>query len=208
MRVDGETVEDARRPPRGRSWERSSRRGNGASSASLRLIKPLDSPSRAAIIPRPPERDGSKRSRNSTTGAPSERSGYDPNCLSRRPLARVGGFLLPPRRRQRSLKTQQHAFTSRTLVVASPSRALLVRRWSARGISRRPGSPSRSSLPTSVGQDTLSTSSTGDKLAGLGRQRVLHGEFDPGSGRTLAARLTHASRARTRASALGTAANG
>ena len=36
----------------------------------------------------------------------------------------------------------------------------------------------------------------------------LHGEFDPGSGRTLAARLTHASRARTRASALGTAANG
>jgi thiamine phosphate synthase YjbQ (UPF0047 family) len=26
----------------------------------------------------------------------------------------------------------------------------------------------------------------------------LHGEFDPGSGRTLAARLTHASRARTR----------
>ena len=36
----------------------------------------------------------------------------------------------------------------------------------------------------------------------------LHGEFDPGSGRTLAARLIHASRARTRASALGTAANG
>ena len=36
----------------------------------------------------------------------------------------------------------------------------------------------------------------------------LHGEFDPGSGRTLAARLTHASRARTRPSGLGTAANG
>jgi hypothetical protein len=28
-----------------------------------------------------------------------------------------------------------------------------------------------------------------------GRRRTLHGEFDPGSGRTLAARLTHASRA-------------
>ena len=38
--------------------------------------------------------------------------------------------------------------------------------------------------------------------------RSLHGEFDPGSGRTLAARLTHASRARTGASAPGTAANG
>ena len=38
--------------------------------------------------------------------------------------------------------------------------------------------------------------------------KSLHGEFDPGSGRTLAARLTHASRARTRTSVLGTAANG
>ena len=37
---------------------------------------------------------------------------------------------------------------------------------------------------------------------------ILHGEFDPGSGRTLAVRLTHASRARTRPSGLGTAANG
>ena len=36
----------------------------------------------------------------------------------------------------------------------------------------------------------------------------LHGEFDPGTGRTLAARLTHARRARTRPSGLGTAANG
>ena len=36
----------------------------------------------------------------------------------------------------------------------------------------------------------------------------LHGEFDPGSGRTLAARLTHASRARTGPSGPGTAANG
>ena len=34
------------------------------------------------------------------------------------------------------------------------------------------------------------------------------GEFDPGSGRTLAARLTHASRARTGPSGPGTAANG
>ena len=39
-------------------------------------------------------------------------------------------------------------------------------------------------------------------------QTILHGEFDPGSGRTLAARLTHASRARTSPSGLGTAANG
>src|SRR5918997_5158578 len=37
---------------------------------------------------------------------------------------------------------------------------------------------------------------------------VLHGEFDPGSGRTLAACLTHASGATNRASARGKAANG
>src|ERR1700692_1667181 len=37
---------------------------------------------------------------------------------------------------------------------------------------------------------------------------VLHGEFDPGSGRTLAACLTHASGATNQASAWGRAANG
>jgi hypothetical protein len=42
----------------------------------------------------------------------------------------------------------------------------------------------------------------------LGVAQDLDGEFDPGSGRTLAARLTHASRARTRTSVLGRAANG
>src|SRR4051794_3077955 len=53
--------------------------------------------------------------------------------------------------------------------------------------------------------NSLSASSpSGDEC----RRQVLHGEFDPGSGRTLAARLTHASRARTRTSVLGTAANG
>src|SRR5438552_14604413 len=40
-------------------------------------------------------------------------------------------------------------------------------------------------------------------ISPLEERTILHGEFDPGSGRTLAARLTHASRARTRASALG-----
>ena len=38
--------------------------------------------------------------------------------------------------------------------------------------------------------------------------QVLYGEFDPGSGRTLAACLTHASGATKRASARGRAANG
>src|SRR5918995_6424160 len=36
----------------------------------------------------------------------------------------------------------------------------------------------------------------------------LYGEFDPGSGRTLAVRLTHASRTVNRASARGSVANG
>jgi hypothetical protein len=38
--------------------------------------------------------------------------------------------------------------------------------------------------------------------------QVFHGEFDPGSGRTLAACLTHASGATNQASAWGKAANG
>src|SRR3954469_24781273 len=38
--------------------------------------------------------------------------------------------------------------------------------------------------------------------------QVFHGEFDPGSGRTLAACLTHASGATNQASAWGRAANG
>ncbi len=42
----------------------------------------------------------------------------------------------------------------------------------------------------------------------LAAGEVLHGEFDPGSGRTLAACLTHASGATNRASARGKAANG
>ena len=46
------------------------------------------------------------------------------------------------------------------------------------------------------------------KASACGRKSIFHGEFDPGSGRTLAARLTHASRARTSPSGLGTAANG
>src|SRR5262245_16446740 len=46
------------------------------------------------------------------------------------------------------------------------------------------------------------------RVSGTSRQPVLHGEFDPGSGRTLAARLTHASRARTDPPGSGKAANG
>src|SRR5439155_12045368 len=41
-----------------------------------------------------------------------------------------------------------------------------------------------------------------------GRTSDLYGEFDPGSGRTLAARLTHASRTVNGASAPGSVANG
>ena len=39
-------------------------------------------------------------------------------------------------------------------------------------------------------------------------RKYFHGEFDPGSGRTLAACLTHASGATNQASAWGKAANG
>src|SRR5947209_2320720 len=45
-------------------------------------------------------------------------------------------------------------------------------------------------------------------LCRLGGTSVFYGEFDPGSGRTLAACLTHASGATNQASAWGKAANG
>src|SRR4051794_15461905 len=74
-----------------------------------------------------------------------------------------------------------------------------------------------SQRPASAQQLPLDLSAIVGQLSDLGRfgsardgsiSRDLDGEFDPGSGRTLAARLTHASRARTRASAQGKAANG
>ena len=47
-----------------------------------------------------------------------------------------------------------------------------------------------------------------DSSIGFGRCGDLDGEFDPGSGRTLAACLTHASRTRSRSLLRGTVANG
>src|SRR5206468_2535387 len=47
-------------------------------------------------------------------------------------------------------------------------------------------------------QQTVRTNQTRKRSRPSGRLVDLYGEFDPGSGRTLAARLTHASRARTR----------
>ena len=159
------------------------------------------------------------RSLHLDTGAPSSQSDTTCSRDTRRPLARVGGFLLPHGAcltgacrtgRRRSLKTQQRALETRPL-------AGFAVRWL--GLRENESNPV-SSLPRGR-IDTLSSSSKGDKacrplcLSGsLDRSServgkpVLHGEFDPGSGRTLAARLTHASRARTRPSGLGKAANG
>ena len=47
-----------------------------------------------------------------------------------------------------------------------------------------------------------------DSRTGFGWSGDLDGEFDPGSGRTLAACLTHASRTRSRSLLRGTVANG
>ena len=122
-----------------------------------------------------------------------------------------GGLFVARPPRHRSLKTQQRACATRSDVVPIPS-----------GLPAGGGLTSLpvnlvSTFPVGRGTDAFERRPSRTSLELEGRQQVrpaspgnvfLHGEFDPGSGRTLAARLTHASRARTRASALGTAANG
>ena len=63
-----------------------------------------------------------------------------------------------------------------------------------------------SSQPIPVGGCTRWAS--GLYLYGLGSYSNIYGEFDPGSGRTLAACLTHASRTVKRSLLLGSVANG
>src|ERR671910_728624 len=58
-------------------------------------------------------------------------------------------------------------------------------------------------VPRSEGRTSIKSNGT-DSSVPIG----LYGEFDPGSGRTLAVRLTHASRTVNRASARGSVANG
>ena len=163
-------------------------------SAASRGSVTLDKVSDSATVPRPPERVGVAKSPSSTQLERLQATiGYDQQHELWRPLARVGGFFTPPPVAwHRSLKTQQRAFTSRPRGLA--------------GFGLRVARGSTSSPPT--GGDIFELKLEGEKLAGLGWQTILHGEFDPGSGRTLAARLTHASRARTSPSGLGTAANG
>ena len=109
---------------------------------------------------------------------------------------RVGGFFTR-RPRRWSLKTQQcdHAETSRAKTAAPAT----------------PVRPSSGITSDALGHEALKKTrhpcfGMGDtfelKLNVIGLHPFadatdLHGEFDPGSGRTLAARLTHASRART-----------
>ena len=95
----------------------------------------------------------------------------------------------------RSLKTQQRERPR-------PSRGAL--RRAAEGSNTRLAFPAREGghFEHKLKLKQLSTRPSGRN------DNHLHGEFDPGSGRTLAACLTHASGATKRASARGRAANG
>jgi hypothetical protein len=134
----------------------------------------------------------------------------------RAPDALDGG--IPSHEARRSLKTQQHAHRSRCLpeVVGARKGSMCVQVRQCRRCHRHRTAPkpnSRSGLnavphpvnhldrplvywpvPRMMGDDSL--------------RAVLHGEFDPGSGRTLAACLTHASGATNRGLPRGRAANG
>jgi hypothetical protein len=158
-----------------------------------------------ATVPRPPERVGVAKSRPRQLERPQATIGYDQyrslwaSDASRR-LFYAG---LWKAERQRSLKTQQRALRRDLIFSPAPACSQVGPvRWdeaSTIPVTPRPHSCGRAS-------DTLSSSSK--RSLPLTRQTSLHGEFDPGSGRTLAARLTHASRARTTPSGMGTAANG
>ena len=151
-----------------------------------------------ATIPRPSARRVQEAC-NSTRRKPSSERIRPPLFRPRGPLVRVRGFLLAAVPVELvpawSLKTQQRE-TSRLLGGVSLRGEMNPSSFS---FGRR-NRTHYDSIAGVRGSDLPQPSGRGDKS--------LHGEFDPGSGRTLAARLTHASRARTRASALGTAANG
>ena len=154
----------------------------------------LDTPPTLAIIPRLPEKGGVELSRRAgvpTTEQPRRKS----KSRTLWGLRCVTGALFTPPGRQHS-------------VLENSAACVYVETSRPASVCREAQDPSTTN---DVG-DTLSTSSK-RSFAALSACRQwernqLHGEFDPGSGRTLAARLTHASRARTWASALGTAANG
>ena len=147
----------------------------------------LDTPSAAAIIARPPRRlheNGNPRD----NGEPFDRSLIRPSITSSKGLLReLEAFFVPA--------VEAPVFENSTACTSRTSRA------SAREVNE-PVSSLRGDFELKLNLNPLATRPSGLTAKGL------HGEFDPGSGRTLAARLTHASRARTRASALGKAANG
>ena len=104
--------------------------------------------------------------------------------------------------RHRSLKTQQRTFFEcRDL---GPTATCLQEQDYAARVDQ-PRRPPFGGRPLSTPRAQARSERSAGFSAG---KHILHGEFDPGSGRTLAARLTHASRARTRPSGLGKAANG
>ena len=191
VKVDGEARDGAGRVPGAAQRGAFSRSASAASSASS---DPCLTPGRALLsfLGRL-ERGGGAKSLQLDNGAPSDanRQGYDPQVLEGLWRESSEAFLRRLTREARSLKTQQRAFTSRPLARAF-------------------GRAREESTSSCLRARPLSSSSKEEQACSLRLQQsqFLHGEFDPGSGRTLAARLTHASRARTRASALGKAANG
>src|SRR4051812_34018872 len=81
----------------------------------------------------------------------------------------------------------------------------LVPQPGARGLRKK---PVRTAVPRVLAPHMVMTALRDEGPASASPSAVLHGEFDPGSGRTLAACLTHASGATNRGLPRGRAANG
>ena len=145
-------------------------------------------------------------------------SRYTPGRLkgaSGRRVGRSPPWGSPPREARRSLKTQQHAhlrsLRDRGVRPGSTRRRAAFSACSAMAKSQSREVP-RHGFGTSVygsrAAAPAAPSGVKERHAMTAFREVLHGEFDPGSGRTLAACLTHASGATNQGLPWGRAANG
>jgi hypothetical protein len=123
----------------------------------------------------------------------------------RRGSPRVSNALTRDFASGRTLRTEQRV-KSRCLPSFTSARFVVPRGgWHASSVQTETSGGERpcERVPRSEGRTSIKSNGTDPSVP-----IDLYGEFDPGSGRTLAVRLTHASRTVNRASARGSVANG
>ena len=200
VRLDGEPLGARRARPAVRAARRRGAAGRQAAfpAPAGRAVRVLTTVLRA---PRAAAATFPRRCRRRSVRGPESLSGPDPCATLQSPLEERRRSPLRPGE-HRSLKTQQHAHPAERPSVRPGSTC-------PDGLARREAAKSQAVQQYLV-MEPASPLCTGGASCGSCRLSVtvLHGEFDPGSGRTLAACLTHASGATNRGLPRGRAANG